>query len=84
LPADSFPTHFPPFNPAKELVMKKNVGGIDRILRIVAGLVLVALAATGQIGAWGWLGLVVLATGVFSFCGAYTLLGVNTCAVKAK
>lgn len=64
--------------------MKKNVGGIDRILRIVAGLVLIALAATGQIGAWGWLGVIVLATGLFSFCGAYTLLGVNTCAVKAK
>ena len=64
--------------------MKKNVGGIDRILRIVVGLVLVALAATGQVGAWGWLGAVVLATGLFSFCGAYTLLGVNTCAVKAK
>lgn len=62
--------------------MKKNVGGIDRVVRIVAGLVLMALAATGQIGAWGWLGVVVLATGVFSFCGAYTLLGVNTCPMQ--
>ena len=59
--------------------MKKNVGGIDRVLRIVAGLALSALAATGLIGPWGWLGVVVLATGVFSFCGAYTLIGVNTC-----
>ena len=64
--------------------MKKNVGGIDRILRIVAGLVLIALAAAGQIGAWGWLGIVVLATGVFSFCGAYTLIGVNTCPMKEE
>jgi hypothetical protein len=62
--------------------MKKNVGGIDRVLRIVVGLVLVALAATNQVGAWGWLGLVVLATGLFSFCGAYTLLGLNTCPLK--
>lgn len=62
--------------------MKKNVGGIDRTLRIIAGLMLVALAATGKVGAWGWLGLIVLATGVFSFCGAYTLLGINTCALK--
>jgi hypothetical protein len=62
--------------------MKRNVGGIDRILRIVAGLVLMGLAATGTIGVWGWLGAVVLATGVFSFCGAYTLLGFNTCAIK--
>jgi Protein of unknown function (DUF2892) len=64
--------------------MKKNVGGIDRILRIIAGLMLVALAATGKIGAWGWLGLIVLATGVFSFCGAYTLLGINTCPLKQE
>lgn len=64
--------------------MKKNVGGIDRVLRIVAGLILIALAGTGQIGAWGWLGIIVLATGLFSFCGAYTLLGMNTCPVKAK
>ncbi len=64
--------------------MKKNVGGIDRILRIVAGLVLIALAAAGQIGAWGWLGMLVLATGVFSFCGAYTLIGVNTCPMKEE
>jgi branched-subunit amino acid ABC-type transport system permease component len=63
--------------------MTANVGGIDRILRIVAGLVLIALAATGVVGAWGYLGVIVLATGVFRFCGAYTLLGVNTCPMKA-
>lgn len=59
--------------------MLKNVGGIDRLLRIVAGLVLMALAATGQVGTWGWVGAVILATGLFSFCGAYTLLGFSTC-----
>jgi ABC-type branched-subunit amino acid transport system permease subunit len=64
--------------------MKKNVGGVDRVLRIVVGLVLVALAATGSIGVWGWLGLIVLATGVFSFCGAYTLLGLNTCSLRKE
>lgn len=64
--------------------MKANVGGIDRILRIVAGIILVALAFTGTIGAWGYLGVIVLATGVFSFCGAYTLLGINTCPMKAE
>jgi hypothetical protein len=63
--------------------MKKNVGGIDRVLRIVVGLILTVLAASGQIGAWGWLGLVVLATGLFSFCGAYALLGMNTCPVQS-
>ncbi len=64
--------------------MTANVGGIDRVLRIVAGVILVALAITGTIGAWGYLGLIVLATGVFSFCGAYTLLGINTCPMKAQ
>jgi hypothetical protein len=63
----------------RRLIMKKNVGGVDRMLRIVVGLVLMALAATDVVGPWGWLGVIVLATGVFSFCGAYTLLGINTC-----
>lgn len=63
--------------------MTANVGGIDRVLRILAGAILVALAATGVVGAWGYLGLIVLATGVFRFCGAYTLLGLNTCPMKA-
>ena len=62
--------------------MTANVGGIDRILRIVAGLALIVLAATGVVGAWGYLGTVVLATGVFRFCGAYTLLGINTCPLQ--
>jgi hypothetical protein len=62
--------------------MTKNVGGIDRILRIVAGLALIVLAAMGTIGRWGWLGVVVLATGVFSFCMPYQLFGISTCAVK--
>lgn len=64
--------------------MTANVGGFDRVFRIVVGLVLVALALTNTIGAWGYIGLVVLATGVFSFCGAYTLLGINTCTVKTE
>jgi O-antigen ligase len=58
--------------------MKCNVGGIDRILRIVVGLVLISLALTGTVGIWGWIGIVPLATGVFKFCPAYTLLGVNS------
>ena len=62
--------------------MKSNVGGIDRVLRIVVGLVLIGLAATGTVGWWGWLGVVPLLTGLFSFCPLYTLLGVNSCPVK--
>jgi hypothetical protein len=69
--------------PPKEKAMKLNVGGIDRILRIVVGLVLIALAAMGKIGWWGWLGVIPLATGLFRFCPAYTLLGMNTCPNKS-
>lgn len=62
--------------------MKSNVGGIDRILRIVLGLVLIGLALTGTIGVWGWVGVVPLATGFMSFCPLYPLLGINTCPKK--
>ena len=62
--------------------MKANVGGIDRILRIVAGLVLIGLAATGTVGAWGWIGVVPLATGAIGWCPPYAILGFNTCAMK--
>jgi hypothetical protein len=58
--------------------MQCNVGGIDRILRIAVGALLIILAITGTIGTWGYLGLIPLATGVFRFCGAYSLLGINT------
>ena len=61
--------------------MKANVGGFDRVLRNMVGLVLVIMTIGDVIGSWGYLGLVVLATGMFSFCGAYTFLGINTCAV---
>ena len=64
--------------------MKANVGGIDRILRIVAGLALIALAATGTVGAWGWIGVVPVLTGVFRFCPFYTLLGMNTCPLEGR
>jgi Protein of unknown function (DUF2892) len=64
--------------------MKANVGGIDRIARIVMGLVFVGLAATGTVGVWGWLGLVPLATGLVGWCPPYAMLGWSTCAVKNK
>ena len=62
--------------------MKANVGGIDRILRIVVGLLLIVLALTGTIGAWGWIGVVLVATGAFSFCPLYTVFGFSSCPVK--
>ena len=62
--------------------MNANVGGIDRILRIVVGIVLISLAALGIVGAWGWIGVVPLLTGLFSWCPLYPLLGINTCPMK--
>lgn len=64
--------------------MKMNVGSVDRILRIVAGLVLIGLTLAGQIGVWGWIGVVPLLTGIFRFCPAYTLFGMNTCSMNKK
>ncbi len=62
--------------------MKSNVGGIDRLLRIIVGLVLIALAATGTVGWWGWLGVIPLVTGAMGSCPLYGLLGFNTCPLK--
>jgi hypothetical protein len=64
--------------------MKVNVGGADRILRIVVGLALILLVLSGQIGAWGWIGVVPLATGLFRMCPLYTVLGMNTCPMSQK
>ena len=61
-----------------------NVGGTDRVLRTLVGIVLVALAVTGTVGWWGWLGVVPLLTGLVGFCPLYTLLGLNTCPAKQK
>jgi len=62
--------------------MKSNVGGIDRILRIVLGLVLIGLTLNGSIGVWGWLGLIPLATAAIGFCPLYTVIGISSCPMK--
>ncbi len=64
--------------------MKLNVGGVDRILRIVLGVVLIGLAATGTVGWWGYIGVVPLVTGLFRFCPLYSVVGMNTCSVQNK
>ncbi len=61
--------------------MNANVGSIDRIIRIVAGLGLIAWALMGG-PVWAWIGVVPLATGIFSFCPAYKLLGMSTVGKK--
>lgn len=62
--------------------MKTNVGSLDRGARIAVGLVLIALALTGTVGLWGWLGIVPLATGAIGWCPPYAMLGWNTCSTK--
>jgi len=61
--------------------MKFNVGGIDRILRIVVGLALVGWALSGC-PVWAWVGLVAVGTGAIGFCPLYPLIGLNTCSAK--
>ncbi len=62
--------------------MNKNVGSIDRILRIIVGVVLIALVFVGPQTPWGWVGLVPLVTALIGWCPAYTLLGLNSGAKK--
>jgi hypothetical protein len=65
-------------------MFKTNVGGTDRILRIAVGVILIALTLMGTIGAWGWIGLVPLATGFMRTCPLYSMLGMNTCPMDAR
>lgn len=59
--------------------MKRNVGQIDRVVRVLIGLGLIGLTLAGKIGAWGWIGLVPLLTGAVGVCPAYTLLRCRSC-----
>lgn len=62
--------------------MKANVGGVDRVIRIVVGLALIAWALIGGGPMWAWIGVVLLATALINFCPAYALLGMSTCKTK--
>lgn len=64
--------------------MKCNVGGVDRVFRIAVGALLVGLAASNLVGWWCWLGFIPLATGLFRFCPAYPLLGINSCGTSSS
>lgn len=62
--------------------MSCNVGGVDRALRIIVGIVLIGLAAMVKIGWWGYIGVVPLATGLIGWCPAYLPFGIKTCKTK--
>lgn len=63
-------------------MFKPNVGSIDRILRIAVGAILIVLTVTGQIGPWGWLGIVPILTGTLRWCPAYLPFGLSTCKTR--
>lgn len=62
--------------------MKANVGGVDKILRIVLGVALIAWAAFLGGPTWAYIGVVPLLTGLVNFCPIYKLLGISTCPVR--
>jgi hypothetical protein len=62
--------------------MKSNVGGIDKILRIVVGAGLIGATVAGVLPVWGYIGIVPLATGLMGWCPLYPLLGLSTCPTK--
>lgn len=62
--------------------MQQNVGGIDRVLRILVGLGLISLVFVGPQTAWGWVGIVPLATALIGWCPAYMPFGIKTCKVR--
>ena len=64
--------------------MTVNVGGIDKILRIIAGLVLIGMAIMGIGAPYTWIGVIPLATALSGWCPAYAILGMRTCPIEKK
>jgi hypothetical protein len=63
-------------------IMGRNVGTVDRILRIIVGVILIALVFVGPQTPWGWIGVIPIATALIGWCPAYRLLGIRTCPVE--
>lgn len=59
--------------------MKKNIGNIERVIRIAVGLFILSLTIIGPQSLWGLLGIVPLATGAIGWCPPYAMLGISTC-----
>ncbi|MGO3228358.1 MAG: YgaP family membrane protein [Oceanisphaera sp.] len=62
--------------------MKVNIGSIDRAVRIIVGLALIAIVFVGPQTPWGWLGVIPLATALMGNCPAYSIFGIKTCKTK--
>ncbi|MCO4758943.1 MAG: DUF2892 domain-containing protein [Oceanospirillaceae bacterium] len=59
--------------------MEKNIGSLDKAIRVLVGLVLLALVFVGPQSVWGWVGLPVILIALFGWCPLYKVLGVSTC-----
>lgn len=59
--------------------MSRNEGSIDRMMRVIIGIILIALVFVGPKTSWGWIGVIPLLTGLVGICPIYFLLGINTC-----
>ena len=66
----------------RNTTMTVNEGTLDRALRVMAGLALIALTLTHVIGVWGWIGVVPLVAGAVGFCPLYAVLGIRTCPIR--
>ncbi|NOZ42027.1 MAG: DUF2892 domain-containing protein [Alphaproteobacteria bacterium] len=64
--------------------MKPNIGKLDKIIRIIAGIILIGLAIGGYFTPWSWIGVVPLLTALVGWCPAYRLFGLNSCPVSAN
>lgn len=62
--------------------MTTNMGSIDRVLRAIVGVVLIALVFVGPQTAWGWIGVIPLLTAFVGSCPLYSILGIKTCPLK--
>ena len=69
-------------NIREDLAMKQNVGGIDRVLRVIVGIGLISLVFVGPQTVWGWIGVVPLGTAIIGWCPPYALLGISSCKAK--
>ena len=64
--------------------MKKNVGGIDRIFRILIGLALIGATLANVLPIWGWIGVLPLVTGLIGWCPPYAIFGISSCSSTAR
>ncbi len=64
--------------------MPLNVGTVDRVFRVILGLVLLSLVFIGPQTYWGLIGIIPLATALFGYCPAYSLLGIRTCPMRTQ